>query len=147
MRRRRFAQVAVVVVSASEDRREAEAALRAGAKAFLQKTTSLEPLAEAIRAVLAGGQVQPQWSATQGTSGFDNHVADLTARQIEILSMLAQGLSNKEIGLRLSLAVITVKMHVSAIFRSLGVVNRTQAALAARRLGIAESSTDRGAPS
>jgi two-component system, NarL family, nitrate/nitrite response regulator NarL len=135
--RRRFPRVGIVVVSASEDRREADAAMRAGADAFLQKTTSLEPLAQTIRAVLAGAQVPPQWPATQAPWLFDDGAADLTARQREILLLLTQGLSNKEIGLRLGLAVITVKMHVSAIFRALGVVNRTQAALAARRLGIA----------
>lgn len=60
----------------------------------------------------------------------------LTLRQREVLTLLCQGHSNKEIGLRLGLAEITVKLHVSSIFRTLSVASRTQAILAARRLGI-----------
>ena len=134
--RKRFPQAAVVVVSASEDRREGQAAMRAGARAFLHKTASMETMAQAILAVLDGGLVSPDWHGTADAAAFERASQELTARQLEILSMLCQGLSNKEISLRLGLALITVKMHVSAIFRVLGVVNRTQAAVAARRLGL-----------
>ena len=58
----------------------------------------------------------------------------LTPRQLEILSLLH--LPNKEIGLRLGVAEVTVKMHVSSVFRVLGVANRTQAMQAARRLSL-----------
>ena len=131
--RRRFAQAAIIVVSASDDRREAQAAMRAGARAFVRKTQTMEAIADVIRQVVDGATIEPCWDAgkAQASAG-----TDLTSRQLEILAMLCEGLSNKEIALRLGLALITVKMHVSAIFRSLGVVNRTQAALAARRLGL-----------
>lgn len=133
--RQRFPQAVIMVVSASVERREAQAAMRAGARAFVHKTESMEAIADVIRQVVAGATVEPRWVAegTQAPGG-----TDLTSRQLEVLTMLCEGLSNKEIALRLGLALITVKMHVSAIFRSLGVVNRTQAALAARRLGLHE---------
>ncbi|MBC5766249.1 response regulator transcription factor [Ramlibacter albus] len=136
---KRFERAAVVVVSGSEDRREGDAAMRAGASAFLHKTDSMETLAQALRSVLAGRPVAPNWEQADGGAMFAQAGADLTARQLEILAMVCQGLNNKEIGLRLGLAHITVKIHVSAIFRVLGVVNRTQAALAARRLGLPQS--------
>ena len=137
--RRRFPNTAIVVVSASEDRRERDAAVRAGADAFLSKACSMEVLSDALRTVLAGGKPDPKWSL--GAATLDRAVpADLTSRQLEVLDLLCQGLSNKEISLRLNLAVITVKMHVSSVFRALGVLNRTQAVLAARRLGLGTSS-------
>ena len=60
----------------------------------------------------------------------------LTDRQMEVLNALCEGLSNKEIGLRLDLAENTIKVHVAAIFRALDVVNRTQAVNAARAAGL-----------
>lgn len=131
--RLRFPRAAIVVISASEERREADAAMRAGARAFVHKTESLDAIGDVIRQVLEGATIEPRWV---GDPALASAATDLTSRQVEILAMLCEGLSNKEIALRLGLALITVKMHVSAIFRSLGVVNRTQAALAARRLGL-----------
>ena len=137
--RRRFPATAIVVVSASEDRREREAAIRAGADAFLSKACSMEVLLAAIQTVLSGGK--PDAKLSLGGVTPIHTSADLSARQLEVLGLLCEGLSNKEISLRLNLAVITVKMHVSAVFRALGVLNRTQAVLAARRLGLGSSST------
>ena len=127
----------LIAVSASEDRRDAMAALRAGARVFVSKAVSTEILGELLQRVLAGGVTAPQWITPQGANALEEDPAlTLTQRQREILSLLAQGHSNKEIGLRLDLAEITVKTHVSAIFRVLNVANRTQAVLAARRLGL-----------
>ena len=127
----------LIAVSASEDRRDAMAALRAGARVFVSKAVSTEILGELLQRVLAGGVTAPQWITPQGANALEEDPAlTLTQRQREILALLAQGHSNKEIGLRLDLAEITVKTHVSAIFRVLNVANRTQAVLAARRLGL-----------
>lgn len=130
----------LVVVSASEDRREATAAFRAGAKAFVSKAVSNEVLGDLFRRVLAGAVQAPEWITPHGRGSVEDESASaLTPRQRDILALLAQGHSNKEIGLRLELAEITVKMHVSAIFRALRVANRTQAVVAARRLGLLAS--------
>jgi two-component system, NarL family, nitrate/nitrite response regulator NarL len=128
----------LIAVSASEDRRDAMAALRAGARVFVSKAVSTEILGELLQRVLAGAVKAPQWITPQGINTLEDESAlVLTTRQREVLTLLAQGHSNKEIGLRLDLAEITVKTHVSAIFRTLNVANRTQAVLAARRLGLA----------
>ena len=128
----------LIAVSASEDRRDAMAALRAGASVFVSKAVSTEILGELLRRVLAGEVKAPEWITPQGSDTLkDDPALALTARQREVLTLLSQGHSNKEIGLRLDLAEITVKTHVSAIFRALNVANRTQAVLAARRLGLA----------
>jgi two-component system nitrate/nitrite response regulator NarL len=130
-------QAGLVAVSASEDRRDAMAALRAGAIAFVSKAVPTEVLGALLQRVLAGAVEQPEWITPHGTNSLeDENSLALTPRQREILTLLAQGHSNKEIGLRLDLAEITVKMHVSAIFRALNVANRTQAVLVARRLGL-----------
>lgn len=138
--RKRFPSAPVIVISASEDRREGQAAMRAGARAFVHKTESMDAIADVIRQVIGGASVEPRWDAAAPPAS----ATELTSRQLEILGMLCEGVSNKEVALRLGLAVITVKMHVSAIFRALGVVNRTQAALAARRLGLQEPSAGEG---
>jgi two-component system, NarL family, nitrate/nitrite response regulator NarL len=126
-----------VAVSASEDRRDATAALRAGARIFVSKSVSTDTLGHLLQRVLAGEVDKPEWITPLGTKSLEDETTLLlTPRQREILSLLAQGHSIKEIGLRLGLAEIAVKMHVSTIFRALNVANRTQAVLVARRLGL-----------
>lgn len=137
--RRQYPHAAVVVVSASEDRREVDATLRAGAVAFVSKSVSRNAIVDVVQKVLNGEPLESPWIKTLDDRKIANSPEiNLTARQREILGLLCEGMSNKEISLRLSVAEITVKMHVSAIFRELGVMNRTQAVLAARRFGLAE---------
>lgn len=125
----------IAAVSASEERIDATAALRAGAKLFISKAVGTDVMSAAIRRVLAGDFTGPQWITPSGNGVLDPGTAELlTPRQLEILGLLH--LSNKEIGLRLGLAEITVKMHVSSVFRVLGTANRTQAMQAARRLSL-----------
>jgi DNA-binding NarL/FixJ family response regulator len=129
--------IPVVLVSASEDRQQAAAALRAGAKAFVSKAVAPEVLVDVMQRLLEGRVFAPEWITPEGAHAvLDDAPVSLTSRQRDILALLSQGHSNKEMGLRLGLAEITVKVHVSALFRALGVVNRTQAVLAARRLGL-----------
>lgn len=134
---REFPKIPVVVISATDDRQQANAALRAGARYFLSKSASIEIILDITKRIRSGICEAPKWVASQ--TEFPSPVPDdvcLTQRQKETLILLSRGYSNKEIGLRMGLAEITVKTHVSAILRRLGVANRTQAVLAARRLGI-----------
>ncbi|MEP7244263.1 MAG: response regulator transcription factor [Gammaproteobacteria bacterium] len=132
---RRFPAAAIIAVSASEERRDATAALRAGAKQFISKAVSTEVMAEAIQRVLAGDFSGPEWVTPAGAGALEaGEHSLLTPRQLEILAQLH--LPNKEIGLRLGLAEVTVKMHVSSIFRALNVANRTQAMQTARGLSL-----------
>lgn len=129
--------VPIIVVSASDDRLDAHAALRAGARHFVSKALPTEAMTDVVRRVLADVPQAPEWITPGGRAARDDvSELKLTPRQQETLALLAQGHSNKEIGLRLGLAEVTIKVHVSAIFRELDVVNRTQAVLAMRRLGL-----------
>ena len=135
--RRKYPGAAIVVVSASDDRREVAAMLRAGVKAFISKAVATPIIAATVQKILDGEPLEAAWVTVTGDHSIgDEPLLLLTPRQRETLVYLCQGLSNKEIGLRLGLAEITVKIHISSIFRALDVVNRTQAVLAARRFGL-----------
>lgn len=124
------------------------AALNAGASGFLLKDTEPDQLAQYVRALAAGGVVlAPRASRrlldTQpGRLAMDaeaERVATLTGREQQVLTLVAEGLSNAEIGGRLYLSAGTVKDHVSAILAKLGVAGRVQAALAAQRAGLLDT--------
>ncbi|MCG2584997.1 response regulator transcription factor [Massilia sp. TS11] len=120
------------------------AGMRAGARGFLLKDISLERLAEAIRAVAAGGTVfRPVLTerllaaVARHPTGFDaSPLPDpLSAREIEILHLMAAGLNNREIGATLGPSEGTIKNHVSNILSKLGVRDRVRAVLRAMELG------------
>jgi DNA-binding NarL/FixJ family response regulator len=135
--RQRCPLVPIIVVSASEDRVEASAALRAGARVFISKAAPTEMICDVAKRLLLGIVCEAEWITPKGKMHIDaTSEVKLTPRQQEILTMLSQGYANKEIGLRLNLAEITVKIHVSGVFKALDVVNRTQAVLAGRRMGL-----------
>ncbi len=120
-------------------------ALNSGASGFLLKDTEPEQLAQYVRALAAGGVVlAPRASrrlleAHPGPTTPDveaERVSSLTDRERQVLALVAEGLSNAEIGGRLYLGAGTVKDHVSAILAKLGVAGRVQAALVAQRAGL-----------
>jgi DNA-binding NarL/FixJ family response regulator len=134
--------VPVIVVSASEDPGVIRRALDFGASGFIPKSVPGETIREAIRAVLGGGVWVPPDLAPDG--GSDRETADLVARvatltpqQVRVLSMLSEGLLNKQIAYELDVSEATVKAHVSAILLKLGVESRTQAVIAAARIDFA----------
>jgi len=120
------------------------AALRAGAAGFLLKDTDPEDLAHQVRTLAGGGVVLASKVTRTVVDGYLETVrpADLpgvsrlTSRERDVLILLAEGLSNAEIGVRLHLGVGTVKDHVSAILGKLRVGSRVQAALVAERAGL-----------
>ena len=127
-------QVPVVVVSAYSDYQFIRLALRAGASGYIPKTTSIREMAEAIHHVLAGSIYLPLHMLEEDmikdqSFGIHESKAALTPRQREVLCLLSEGLSNREIAKHLQLAEITIKMHVSGILRALNVTTRTQAAI------------------
>jgi len=115
-------------------------AVRAGAIGYLMKDTDSPELRRAIKAA-AAGQVQLSPEAAVGllreVRTTEKVAEPLTEREIEVLRLLAQGKSNKEISRELNLAEQTTKTHVSHILDKLGVPSRTQAALYAIRIGLA----------
>jgi two-component system, NarL family, response regulator LiaR len=120
-------------------------AVRAGAIGYLLKDTESHELIRAIKAA-AQGQVQlsPQAAARLMREVREPELPTtdaLTERETEVLRLLAQGLSNKEIALTLTIGEKTVKTHVSSILSKLNVASRTQAALYAARIGLVDSLT------
>lgn len=138
----------VVILSALEDPENVRNAISAGAMGFVPKSAATKVLIDVLRQVLAGNVTLPAGlqsssppistpATTSGEPGASEpDVALLTLRQLEVLSRVCQGKTNKQIATELGLSEKTVKAHVTAIFKVLGVVNRTQAVLVARRVGM-----------
>ncbi|MBV9891335.1 MAG: response regulator transcription factor [Rhizobacter sp.] len=147
-------QVPVVVVSASDRSADVIRAIDLGAMGFVSKRASNETLREALRVVMQGGIYVPPMTmgedvipaagerrgapaATElGHPGRADALAQfkLTPRQTDVLGLLLRGQSNKLIARELDLSVETVKDHVAAVLRALGVNSRTQAVLAVSQL-------------
>jgi DNA-binding NarL/FixJ family response regulator len=125
----------VVVLSASEDMREVREALDVGAMGFIPKHESARVMLSAIRLVLSGGIYVPPMLMKKEAAPVAVD-AQLTPRQFDVLERLVEGKSNKGIGRELGLSEATVKAHLAAIFRCLGVDNRTEAAHIAEQRGL-----------
>jgi two-component system NarL family response regulator len=125
----------VIIFSSYEGDEEIYRALEAGARGYLLKRDSQgEDLIRAIRTVHAGKRYIPE--AVAATLAERVHLSELTARELEVLRAVADGLSNKRIAERLAIAEGTVKIHVTNIIGKLGVSDRTEAVTAAIRRGI-----------
>lgn len=115
-------------------------AVRAGARGYLLKGAPREELFNAIRVVHAGGSLLQPVVATKLLSHL-NHSATLdpdplTAREVEVLQLVAQGCPNKEIAARLVITERTAKFHVSSMMSKLGATNRTELVVLASRRGL-----------
>ncbi|TAL30213.1 response regulator transcription factor [Phenylobacterium sp.] len=124
----------LMVVSSSEAPSDVRAALALGALGYVAKSANASTLAAAIRLVLSGEVYVPPFMAQ---AAAEAHTAPgaadaLTARQQAVLALIRDGVSNKEIAYRLGVTEGTVKAHLTAIFRLLGVTNRSEAARLAR---------------
>ena len=138
----------VIVLTTFDDAEEVFDALRAGAAGYLLKDASPEKLGDAIRAAARGESFLQPSIAAKVVAEFNRLSQSrparmrtvlrepLSDRECQVLQKLAEGKSNKEIANGLSLAEGTVKNHLSNIFGKLGVLDRTQAALMARELGL-----------
>lgn len=125
----------IVVVSAVGDPKVMQDTIMAGASAFIPKSAPSQVLINALKVIIAGGTYMPTGVVTALRAADSGALrGELTLRQRRVLELLATGLSNKRIARELEISEITVKAHVSAIFRKLGVTNRMQAGLEARRL-------------
>lgn len=145
--RQRYPLLPVVVLSGFDDQDLVVSALDHGAMGFIPKSSSNDLLLGALRLVLSGGiYVPPQALPSDSLALRQVREPDapalapsdigLTERQGEVLKLLIQGLSNKAICRELNLAEGTVKVHITALLKALNAANRTQAVLAASRLGL-----------
>lgn len=143
----------LVVVTGSESQERLAAALKAGAASVVSKAAPARELRHTLRQLLNGELLTPSAARTTGRAppagpaGSGRTSPDdaqrvfnaLTLRHIEVLNFLAQGMSNKEIALQLNVTDRTVKAHITKLFKTLGVVNRTQATLTGQSLGLVKS--------
>lgn len=127
-----------VVLSASDGPALVLEAIDAGAAGFVPKTADLAQMQAALQRVLDGGIHLPPGLVLPVTMPDTRTPAEstLTARQRDVLGLLLDGLPNKTISRRLGLSASTVKTHMEAIYRQLGVNSRSQAVVAAARLGL-----------
>ncbi len=139
-------ELPIAVFSGTADPETMVQLIDAGAIAYVPKAMPRQALMHALGEVISGRGylppkllddrvvpfVPPPGASRPGRAGPH----DLTERQLEVLSLMVRGRSNKAICKRLSISENTVKVHVTAIFRTLGVSNRTQAVLVAHRSGV-----------
>lgn len=138
----------VVVLTTFDEDEEVFEALRAGALGYLLKACSADRLCESVRAAAKGTSVLEPSVASRMTAGLSRRAAPdarkvaqslpdpLSERELAVLQRLAEGRSNKEIGSELGITEGTVKNHMTNVLGKLGVLDRTQAALRARELGL-----------
>lgn len=128
----------VVIISASEKPTDIQRALSNGAMGYIGKGFSSEVMLSAIRLVLAGEIYTPTslLNASQQPGLSQPNIYSLTERQRDVLKLMDRGYANKLIADELTISEATVKMHITSIFRTLGVSNRTQAVLKAQEIGL-----------
>jgi DNA-binding NarL/FixJ family response regulator len=128
----------VIILTSYETDEDIYRAVQAGAQGYLLKDAPQSDMIDAIRAVHAGKRYFPRHIAARLAQRMMR--TDLTARELEVLHMLARGLTNKEIGVALEFSGNTVRNHVNSIIEKLEVSDRTEAATTAIHRGLIESS-------
>ena len=131
---KRFPDVPAIVVSAMDDDASIRRAIKGGASGFVSKSSSGEEMLQAVRIVLEGGVHTPD-TKDRAPGRRSGAPVSQTAAQTRVLELLAQGKTNREIADLLGLSEGTVKVHMSAIFRAMGVSNRSQALVVISRHG------------
>ena len=131
----------IVVLASPDDPHAVRSAFRSGAQACLLKSVSANSVTDGVRRVLEGGagadpSAAPMLAAGARVAGTDNTPRELSAREIEVLQLVADGQSNKEIGEALNLSALTVKSHLSRIGRKVATGDRAQMVALAMRAGV-----------
>ena len=138
--RGQYPQVPVVMISAQEEAAVVQRSREFGASGFIPKSSPLETLQQAVRAVLDGdvwwpSNIEDASHVSAEAKAASAGLASLTPQQFRVLTMVCEGLLNKQIAYDLNVSEATVKAHVTAIFRKLNVRTRTQAALLLQQMG------------
>lgn len=143
----RFPDVPIVILSGMMKRNDALDLIEAGAAGVIPKRLGADAMIHALKLILSGEKYLPmalgQPKESAGTAPRDTApkgLGELTARQREVLALLKQGLPNKQIAAQMGIKEVTVKLHLSRIFKKLGVSNRTEAV----RIAIESDSEDPG---
>jgi NarL family two-component system response regulator LiaR len=128
--------VQVLILTSFHNHDLVRRSIEAGAVGYVLKDASKEDLAAAIRAANAGQKTMAPEAAAAMVSGSHHSTIDLTDREREVLPLLAEGMTNKQIGKQLHLSPFTVRHHVSQLIKKLGVANRAAVAATATQLGL-----------
>lgn len=133
--------VPIVIVSAHDDGETVRRALELGASGFISKSSPIDTIRTAVQTVLDGGIYAPGGvdlgvERDPEMSDLISRIQTLTPQQTRVLSMIAEGLLNKQIAYELGVSEATVKAHVSAVLQKLGVDSRTQAVIKLSRITI-----------
>lgn len=135
--------VPVVVLSGSGELSDMQQCFAKGVMGYIPKSESPQVILSALRLVLSGGIYVPSEFVTapgKGTSSEPSALSELTGRQREVLNLLAEGESNKEIARCLSVSEATVKAHLATILKILGAKNRTQAVVYLQKISLSGNS-------
>ena len=129
--------VQVIAISGNDDALQVGACFGAGAAAFISKAAPTEDAITIVAQAVEDALIKGTWLSARGLADSTSltRIA-LTERQLQVLSMICQGMSNREIADQLGITEITAKSHVGGIFRELHVASRTQAVLVAQKLGL-----------
>lgn len=147
--RKLFPELPVAVVSGIEDMGIVSKVLNTGALGFIPKTTQAADVAKAVSRILEGEVWVPEKMPSEVTDVDEEFtrlvesVSSLTPAQYKVLCFMRDGLLNKQIGYELEIAEATVKAHVTAVFKKLGINNRTQAVLIASQLQLEQPPVNR----
>ena len=134
-----FPGVKIIILTNSPEDKHVQKTLQAGAAGYLIKNASIDTLAEAVRSAYLGQPVlAPEAAASliRIKAGPRKPGSDLSERELEVLALVAQGLSNEEIAERLVISPATARHHVSACLQKLDAANRAQAAALAVKYGL-----------
>lgn len=131
----------IVAISSSEDTRNIKKILSCGVKGYIPKRSDSNILSGALKLILDGGTYIPPAMLDNGVdySSYQTNSPlkkNLTNRQSQVLDLIAQGKSNKQIAYDMGVSEATVKLHINALLRSLKVNNRTQAVITAQKMGL-----------
>jgi DNA-binding NarL/FixJ family response regulator len=140
--RARFSALPIVIISATDDSATVRRSVELGASGFIPKSSGLDDIRSGVKAVLDGGIFWPGGDVDQaeddpGLTDILGRLKTLTPQQSRVLTMLAEGLLNKQIAYELGVSEATVKAHVSAILLKLNVDSRTQAVIKLGKINVA----------
>lgn len=130
----------LVIISATEEIRNIKKALEMGVSGYIPKSSDTKVITSAINLIIDGGTYLPPSVIEQASHIHDIASSKtnklLTPRQSEVLSYVAEGMSNKQIAYKMSVSEATVKLHINALLRAIGATNRTQAVIIAQKRGL-----------
>jgi len=129
--------IKIIVISTSEDIEQIKKILQTGIDGYLLRRTDLSTLKEAFKQIFEGQKYIPDaLKDIEKESNLKLNYKTLTNRQSQVLDLIAQGKSNKQIAYEIGVSEATVKLHINALLRSLKVNNRTQAVITAQKIGL-----------